>query len=257
MPTRYSLAKSAIDEAMNKSTNLLSFEYELKRMGYRVFLNPNHKYWTIIPKGYAKPIRLKALGDEYTNEAIKKRLLENQDFKLKTFSPYQVKVRIYHLPTRFDHIKKHKGIYGLYLHYCYRLGYLPKYKKQNTNHLHPLLKEDLLKVEEFSKEMRFLSKHQIKTDEDLFACQEKLKNTIKLNNQKIERIKYDFKKRSAKDEIKRRELAMLRDDNSSCRQDLKLIDKIAERSGMIQEKLRSIEKEETMSKRKEKTRHEY
>lgn len=257
MPTRYSLAKSAIDEAIFKSTNLLSFEYELKKMGYKVSLNPNHKYWTIIPKGYAKPIRLKALGDEYTNEEIKKCLLENQDLKLKTFSPYQIKVRVYHLPTRFDHIKKHKGIYGLYLHYCYRLGYLPKYKKQNPNHLHPLLKEDLIKVEEFSKEMRFLSKHQIKTDEDLFDYKDELKQAIKMNNQKIEQIKYDFKKGLPKDSCRRDELTALRNSNTSYRQELKLIDRIAKRSGMIEDKLQEINKEETITKGKEKTRNEY
>ena len=36
------------------------------------------------------------------------------------------------MQTRGQKLKKKGGLYGLYLYYCYRLGYLPKYKKQNN-----------------------------------------------------------------------------------------------------------------------------
>ena len=38
------------------------------------------------------------------------------------------------------------------LYYCYRLGYLPKYKKQNNARLHYLLKDDLMKLDKITDE---------------------------------------------------------------------------------------------------------
>jgi hypothetical protein len=35
-------------------------------------LSESRKYWTIVPKGYTKPIRLKNLGEDYTEEAIRR-----------------------------------------------------------------------------------------------------------------------------------------------------------------------------------------
>ncbi len=86
MPTRYDIARKAIDEALAHSTNLKAFEYALTQMGYKHCLSESRKYWTIIPKGYSKPIRLKNLGDNYTEEAIRKRLIENQKIPIVHFA---------------------------------------------------------------------------------------------------------------------------------------------------------------------------
>ena len=74
--------------------------------------------------------------------------------------------RQYRLPTRESKIQKVGGLYGLYLYYCYRLGYLPKHnqKQQNTARLHYLLKDDLMKMDELTKQVTLLGKHQIGTD---------------------------------------------------------------------------------------------
>ena len=136
MPTRYSMVREAIDEAIAHSTNIKSLDYALTQMGYEHCLSESRKYWTIVPKGYTKPIRLKNLGEDYTEEAIRRRLIENQRVRIAPFAKQTVVIRQYRLPTRENKIKKVGGLYGLYLHYCYRLGYLPKYKKQNTARLH-------------------------------------------------------------------------------------------------------------------------
>ena len=135
MPSRYSITRDAIDEAIAHSTNLKTFDYILTQMGYEHCLSDSRKYWTIVPKGYKKPIRLKSLGENYTEDAIKRRLTENQKVLIVPFAKETVRVRQYRLPTREHKIKKVGGLYGLYLHYCYKLGYLPKYKKQNTARL--------------------------------------------------------------------------------------------------------------------------
>ena len=154
MPTRYNNAKKAIDEAIAMSRNLRQFQYELGVMGYHSNFSPNRKYATVTPKGSEKPIRTYRLGEEYTKEKILERLIANRDnIVFKPFQPKTYIVRQYRLPTREHKIQKVGGLYGLYLYYCYRLGYLPKHnqKQQNTARLHYLLKDDLMKMDELTK----------------------------------------------------------------------------------------------------------
>ena len=116
MPSRYSITRDAIDEAIAHSTNLKTFDYILTQMGYEHCLSDSRKYWTIVPKGYKKPIRLKSLGENYTEDAIKRRLTENQKVLIVPFVKETVRVTQYRLPTREHKIKKVGGLYGLYLH---------------------------------------------------------------------------------------------------------------------------------------------
>mgnify|MGYP000007718599 CR=1 FL=1 len=88
MPTRYNLARAALDEAIAMSHNLRQLEYHLSEMGYTLGSNPKRKYWTIKGKGDERPIRLHRLGDEYTKERITQRLIENRDnIDFESFQP--------------------------------------------------------------------------------------------------------------------------------------------------------------------------
>lgn len=182
MPTRYNLARAALDEAIAMSHNLRQLEYHLSEMGYTLGSNPKRKYWTIKGKGDERPIRLHRLGEEYTKERITQRLIENRDnIDFEPFQPKTYRPKQYRLRTRSDRIGKVGGLYGLYLYYCYRLGYLPKYKAGQQNHtrVHYLFKEDLMKIDELTKQVTLLGKHHIGTDEQLFSYQHSVEEQIK------------------------------------------------------------------------------
>ena len=66
LPTRDTVARQAVDEAISKSYTLKDFDRQMAGMGYRVSFDPNRKYWTIIGKGWQRPKRLYKLGDDYT-----------------------------------------------------------------------------------------------------------------------------------------------------------------------------------------------
>lgn len=169
MPTRYNMARQAVDEAIALSLNLREFELHLKSLGYHVQINPRRKYWTVTPKGWKKPIRLMRLGKEYTNERIIQRLSANpESVRFKSFQKRKPLKKQYLLLTRKDRIGKVGGLRGLYLKYCYMLGYLPKYT-QGANKVPEILREDLLKCEKYTKQIRLLSKYEIHTDEELFS----------------------------------------------------------------------------------------
>ena len=259
VPTRYSMLRAAIDEAISCSTSLAEFDYALKSMGYSHQLSPSRKYWTVIPKGYDRPVRLKNLGEDYTNEAIIARLKENQGkVILKPFQKSTVRVRQYKLPTREHKIRKVGGLYGLYLYYCYALGYLPKYKQQNSHRLHYLLRDDLMKLDELTAQTQLLGREKISNAEELFSYRSTVEDEMKkldadrkrLRNK--ERTKIDDAELSAvKDQI-----SVLTDRLGVLRKEVKLCDGIAERSGILREKLQTALAEEEKQKGKENRRNE-
>lgn len=69
--------------------------------------------------------------------------------KFQSFSEPQPQVKVYRVKGSLKNAKKIGGLRGLYLHYCYKLGILPKGRKQNYARLHYLLKDDLMKMQRF------------------------------------------------------------------------------------------------------------
>ena len=259
MPTRYSVVKEAIDYAIDHSRTKKEFEYALKEMGYFYNLSPSRKYWTVTPKGYNKPIRLKNLGEDYTNARIEERLKANRDLiDIQPFQRQTYRPRQYRLPTRKDKIKKVGGIYGLYLHYCYRLCYLPKYKKQNNARLHYLLKEDLMKLDQITDEVRLLGKHHIVTAEQL--CSYKASVEEKIETLTADRTHLRKKIRTKIDDVElskaKEEISSITEELRTLRKEVRLCDGIAERSKVMEKNLEQIQTEEQKIQRKENRNYE-
>ena len=65
--------------------------------------------------------------------------------------------------------KPHKGIYGLYLYYCYLLGVFPK--KHPKLYLPYSIRKEVYKLEQTSQQVRFMHEKNIitKADLDIFA----------------------------------------------------------------------------------------
>ena len=167
MPTRYNVARQAIDESVALSLTIEEFKSELRKRGYNYRFDPQRKYWTVTPPGWKKAIRIHQLGENYTREAIERRIYENDPSvrQERLRQNYRLPAH-YNLRRRIDRIMGRSGLEKLYLRYCYELGYLPKYR-QNPTKLHILLKEDLLKCDQYSEQAKLLCKYHVNTDEDL------------------------------------------------------------------------------------------
>ncbi len=170
-----------------------------------------------------------------------------------------LKPRQYLLATREDRIKKVGGLYGLYLHYCYKLGYLPNYKKQNPVRLHYLLRDDLMKLDELTAQTTLLGKHHIGDTEQLFSYQQSVEAEIKSLTADRTHLRNEIRKVDITDErlsAAKDEITQISDKLKTLRKEVKLCKGIAERSGAIQQTLDKVIAEEDKSKGKEKNRHE-
>lgn len=258
MPTRPNNAKVAIDYAIERSHSMAELEYVLNEMGYQCNFSPTRKYWTVMPKNAKQSIRLYRLGEDYTNQRILERVGANRYVTLERFQKASPKPRQYLLVTREDRIKKVGGLYGMYLHYCYKLGYLPNYKKQNPVRLHFLLRDDLMKLDELTAQTTLLGKHHIGDTEQLFSYQQSVEDKIKSLTADRTHFRNEIRRVDITDErlsAAKVEITEISDKLKTLRKEVKLCKGIAERSGEIKFNLEQVLADEKQTERKEKDRY--
>ena len=251
MPTRDNVTRQAVDEAISKSFTLKDFDRIMAEMGYRVSFDPNRKYWTVIGKGWKRPKRLYKLGEEYTNERIMERISENSyAVKFARFAEPQRTVRVFRVKGSLKGAKKIGGLRGLYLHYCYKLGILPKNKKQNYARLHYLLKDDLMKMEAISQETRLLCRNHIDTVEQLLLYKGALETEkTDLLQKRKELYSKSRKTGGGEKEAIRSQLSDLSKRLSVIRKEVRLCEGIEARNATLKEKLSTIRADEEQQRK--------
>ena len=250
MPTRYNVARQALDEAISVSANMEEFKSELKKRGYLYQFNPRRKYWTVTPPGWTKAIRTDRLGDQYTREMIQQRVFSNDiGVRMQRIRNECRSTNHYDLKRRIDKIMGRSGLEKLYLRYCYELGYLPKYR-QNPVRLHAVLKEELLKCDLYSEEAKFLARYNISTEEDL---EKKMKSLMEdyssISAQRSELRQKLRRKMPVEEEAQCREkVRELTAELKDTRKELKLCRDIRERSGQVERNLETVIEDRTRGK---------
>lgn len=262
MPNYVDSAKAVIDEAISKSNSYADFKYILRQMGATFDDSPNRKYQVLRVKGYQKNIRLTRLGDDYSLDRIKERIYENRNrVRLEPFQKgYYYRPKQYVLLTREHKIRKVGGLYGLYLHYCYKLGYLPKYQKQNPARLHYLLREDLMKLDQITAQVRLLGREHISTSEQLFSYKSKVEDEIKTLSADRTHLRNEIRKVNIDDDLlsgKRQQISALSERLKELRKEVRLCDGIAERSGVMRENLNAVLADEEKIKNNRKENRDY
>lgn len=77
-PTVRSIIREDIDRIIGEAYTYQTFLLLLQRNGYEIKNGPNRKYTAVRPPGAKRFIRLDSLGEGYTEEAIKQRLMEQR-----------------------------------------------------------------------------------------------------------------------------------------------------------------------------------
>ena len=256
-PTWRGLIRADIDEAIRQSMTERQFFEHLRKKGYEVKIG---KDISVRPPQKERFVRLmRNFGEDYSIENIRRRILSQSPPERSAPEPTRTAIRI-RLFGSLEKARKITGFRALYFHYCYLLGIFPKNKsRQNPKRLHFLLREDLRHLDAITEETRLLVRNRIDTAEQLFSYQSELKDKMtdltaeRKQLYKLQRtvaVKADTEKAA---EIKDR-ISALSKELAPMRKEVSLCDDIAERSGVIKEKIKAVRKDEQI-KGKEKTDH--
>ncbi|WP_368293594.1 relaxase/mobilization nuclease domain-containing protein [Dehalobacter sp. TBBPA1] len=251
-PTWRGLIREDVDKAISASMTFTQFIATLRKQGYEV--KTGVKYIAVRPQGKDRFVRLKTLGDDYSEDAIKQRILQNRSPKRQEVLPEPRRKRI--ITGRSPDLKKTrklKGLYALYFHYLYKMGILPK-NTASKKWAHFLLREDIRHLEELSAQTKLLCKHRIENIKQLLSYQSMLEQEI--TGLAAERKSLYHRLRRCKDDVQiaeyKLQIAGFSRKLSLLRKEVKLCKGIMSRSEAIKEKLTQIRNEKNELRREEK-----
>lgn len=241
-PTWRGLIKADIDTAIRQSMTERQFFDALKRQGYEIKIG---KDISVKPPKKERFVRLiRNFGEDYSIENIRSRIL-SQSRPERPLSAAPHKTKTYRVKGNLKSTRKLTGFRALYIHYCYLLGVFPKSRQQSNKRLHFLLREDLMKLDNISKEARLLGVHRIDTAEQLSSYKTGLETEIKILS--IDRKQLYRKSRTKAvtgDESKlaevKGEISTISKRLNTLRREVHLCEDIAVRSGVMAEIIKVV-----------------
>ena len=168
-PTWYSQIRADVDSCIARSFLFEHFLDNLKKQGYEV---KTGKYIAVRPLGKERFVRLKTLGDSYTEEANRERIKAHE------------RIPLYHRPSQppkrsfkvKNQPKKLTGFRALYYHYLYLLDNLhrptasPRQRRYNM--------AEIIKFDRYVEQAKLLAKYRIDTWEQLTILTEAVQGEI-------------------------------------------------------------------------------
>ena len=245
-PTWRSVIKADIDEAVISSMTDTQFYSALRNKGYEIKIG---KDISVRPPGKDRFFRLaRNFGGEYTQEAIRKRILSQS-------RPYRIPKDREYVRRRSNSTLSRKtcrkvgGFTGLYLYYQYLLGNFPKRGKRPRRNSFAL-KADIAKMDRISAETRLLCKNRIETDAQLSLFRSGKEGEIESLMKKRDDLRKSLRREPdiTGAEAIREEIAGITKALRELRREVRLADDISERSGVIRENIKTVNEKQSIEK---------
>lgn len=258
-PTVRSIIREDIDRIIGEAYTYQTFLLLLQRNGYAIKSGPNRKYTAVRPPGAKRFIRLDSLGDGYTEEAIKQRLMgQRSGATQKPKQPvyhtkrYRVKGKLSRYPKR-----KITGFLALYFRYVYLLRGARR-TKPSYRAAFPVRKE-VIRLERYQKQFQYLMAQNITTPAQLVEQISNLEAEIaKLAE---ERKPLYGERRAAPDEEAKAQCTAEIDRHTASlrekRRELALCRRIQEDVPKVQQQMQEAQANQKNELRKEEQQHEY
>ena len=246
-PTWRGLIRADMDEAIRQSMTERQFFDNLRKKGYEVKIG---KDISVRPPGKERFVRLiRNFGEDYSLDNIRRRIISQSrpERKKPEQKPEILRIR---LIGSLKTARKLTGFRALYVHYCYLLGIFPKNRpQQSRKRLHFLLREDLLKLDAITAETRLLIGHRIDTAEQLFSYRDKVSEKITVLTEKCKQLYKTQRTAAVKSDPEKAaevkaQIAALSKELAALRKEVVLCNSIAERSGVIKNKIKAVREDE-------------
>lgn len=178
--THREILRGDIDTALAQSTNFKAFELRLKDMGYEIRRDERFAHYSVKAPGWQRAIRLDRLGKEYTPQAIRERLLDNQ--RCVGYVPFQKPkyTPLLSLEIEFRKIQRMDGIqiiFALVIELC-RLITGNNITKDTPRPLSPAMRQEVVNLNKMLKEYKFLCENHIDSPQELVSFIEEKRGQI-------------------------------------------------------------------------------
>ena len=259
-PTIRGMIRKDIDSIIAEAYTFQTFLMLLQKKGYVVKHGPNRKYTTVQPPGAKRAIRLDSLGDGYTEEAIKQRLINQRSGGtggMALHTPTNAKRYRLHGQLHTVPKKKITGFKALYLRYLYLLHGSRRIKRRRRADFS--LRQDLIRLEQYQKQFRYLMEQDITTASELEQRIAGLEWDIQQLTEQRKPLYYE--RRNTEDEQTKEQISLEIDRHTTSlrekRRELTLCRRIKADIPQVSEQVRQAKEEQKENMRKEERQHEY
>ena len=189
-PTVRGMVRADVDAALLRSRSFSDFLTRLRAQGYEV--RTEGKYLAVRPSGSSRYVRLKSLGEDYTEAAIRACLaVPRAERQLPQPDKPPRKVKRYRVYAPMPPRKKVKGFHALYLYYVYLLrGKTPK----RSRPVPFTIRQEAAKLRRYQRQFRFLRENRIETVQELSMLHDALQAQIDALTEQRKGL-YEWKRR--------------------------------------------------------------
>jgi len=257
-PTIRGMIRADIDRAIQASSTERMFYKTLREMGYDIqFLSESGaelKYPKLKPPGAKGYFRFHKLGEGYSPEEITYRILQNY-YRNLPFPEEEIEAGNEQRRQAYKAIthKKAKGLYALYLYYCYELHIIQRYPS-SVKRVPFCMREDLLKMDRLDKQTQLLARTGIETDAQLQSYRSDAKSQIEALIEQRRQLRNELKRvQRQNDSGKATDITVRIADISarlkSLREEVNLCAEIEERTNRIRNALSQLRQENEIDRK--------
>lgn len=216
-PTWRTAIRLDIREAVKSSFTWKQFLTAMEQKGYVWKLD--RKYIALKAPGMERYVRMKSLGKNYTEAAVRRWILEPRS---KNFKPAGRE-------KAASPVRKYTGLQALYYAYLYQMGVFGK----RSGRVPYQIRADIRRLDQRIAQMEFLKKHGITTREQLQAYQKPLEEQVLLLIKERQKL---YRKEPGAERI-----AEIGEELKPLRKEIRMCVKIRQYSQEIEERMRQAE----------------
>lgn len=226
-PTWYGQIRRDVDACIARAFLFEHFLDNLKRQGYEV---KTGKYLAVRPPGKARFVRLKTLGGDYAEDAIRRRIRAQKQYERPAPPPPVARQR-----RQFrGKVKKLTGFRALYYHYLYLLRRLRKPTAQPRRSR--AMMDEIIKFDRYVEQAKLLTKYRIDTDGQLATLKEAVRSELDALTDERKAL-YAAKRRNPEEETLSANLLSINQSIKTLRRELRVCERIEASIPAIRQKL--------------------
>ena len=198
--THRDMLRRDVDEALSKCCSFKEFEYYLKTLGYRFERDLRYEHPSVIADGWQRAVRISSLGKQYTREAMREKLIDNQrkpelyvlitpKWKRAPLLSFEYQLR---QAQRKDTVQL---LFELFIEIL-KLCTGNNIQEADNRPLSPMMRAEVQKLDKYIEEYKLLCDNHIESPKELLLFQEDL--SAKITTLEQERYALRLKIRRAK-----------------------------------------------------------
>ena len=198
--THRDMLRRDVEEALSKCCTFKEFEYYLKCLGYRFERDFRYEHPSVIADGWKRAVRISGLGEKYSREAMRQKLVANQCLPelYVLITPKWKRAPLLNFEYQLRQAQRKDTVQLLFEVFIELIKICTGSNIQEADNrpLSPIMRAEVQKIDKYIEEYKLLCDNHIKSPKELLSFQEGL--SAKITALEQERYALRLKLRRAK-----------------------------------------------------------